>query len=78
MAMGNMSAMVIMQRMFEILSSSIPANRKLEEDAEMSINSMKYYRKLYNMEIIDSELNRQYGIYLNNLINRATSTTEEE
>lgn len=31
MAMGNMSAMVIMQRMFEILSSAIPANRKLEE-----------------------------------------------
>lgn len=53
------------------------ANRKLEKDAEMSINSMKYYRKLYNMEIIDSELNRQYGIYLNNLINQATSTEEE-
>lgn len=31
MAMGNMSAMVIMQKMFEILSSSIPATKKLEE-----------------------------------------------
>jgi len=31
LAMGNMSAMVIMQRMFEILSSAIPANTKLEE-----------------------------------------------
>lgn len=53
------------------------ANRKLEKDTEISINSMKHYRKLYNMEIIDSELNRQYGIYLNNLLNQATSTEEE-
>lgn len=53
------------------------ANRKMEEDNEISVNSMKYYRKLYNMEIIDSELNRQYGIYLNNLINQQTKTEEE-
>lgn len=52
------------------------ANRKMENDSEISINSMKYYRKLYNMEIIDSELNRQYGIYLNNLINQANSKNE--
>lgn len=51
------------------------ADKKMTEDSEISINSMKYYRKLYNMEIIDSELDRQYGIYLNNLIN--SSTTEE-
>ncbi|MBE6156273.1 MAG: hypothetical protein E7161_00805 [Firmicutes bacterium] len=50
------------------------ANRKMEEDTEISINSMKHYRKLYNMEIVDSELNRQYGIYLNNLINQANAT----
>ena len=30
-ALGNMSAMVIMQRMFEIMASSIPAKNKLEE-----------------------------------------------
>lgn len=53
------------------------ANRKMEEDSEISINSMKYYRKLYNMEIIDSELNRQYGIYLNNLINQQAKAQEE-
>jgi len=52
------------------------ANRKMEKDNELSINAMKYYRKLYNMEIVDSELNRQYGIYLNNLINQANSTEE--
>lgn len=53
------------------------ATKKLEEDTELSVNSMKYYRDLYNMKIIDSELDRQYGIYLNNLIN-STTTTEEE
>lgn len=31
MAIGNMSAMVIMQRMFEIMASSIPASNKIEE-----------------------------------------------
>jgi len=41
-----------------------------------SINSMKHYRELYNMKIIDSTLDRQYGIYLNNLINQTTSTEE--
>ena len=30
-ALGNMSAMVIMQRMFEIMASSIPAKNKIEE-----------------------------------------------
>lgn len=30
-AMGNMSAMVIMQRMFELMSSTIPASKKMEE-----------------------------------------------
>lgn len=52
------------------------ANKKMEEDTEISINSMKYYRKLYNMEIVDSNLERQYGIYLNNLINQTNSTVE--
>jgi len=52
------------------------ANRKMEEDKEISINSMKHYRELYNMKIIDSTLDRQYGIYLNNLINQTTSTEE--
>jgi len=52
------------------------ANRKMQEDTELSLNSMKHYRELYNLKIIDSELNRQYGIYLNSLANK--QTTEEE
>lgn len=31
MALGNMSAMLIMQRMFELMASNIPAGRKIEE-----------------------------------------------
>lgn len=45
------------------------AERKISADSKMSVNSMKYYRELYNMEIVDSELKRQYGIYINNLLN---------
>ena len=52
------------------------ANEKLTEDTELSLNSMKYYRELYNLKIIDTELDRQYGIYLNNLANQATSEEE--
>lgn len=50
------------------------ANKLLETDAEISLNSMKYYRELYNLDIIDSELDRQYGIYLNNLANSINNT----
>lgn len=53
------------------------ANELLQTDKEISINSMKYYRELYNLKIVDSELDRQYGIYLNNLINQANYSTEE-
>ena len=53
------------------------ANRKMEKDSEISLNSMKYYRELYNMKIIDSTLDRQYGIYLNNLANQSTTEAEK-
>jgi len=52
------------------------ANKLLETDAEISLNSMKYYRELYNLDIIDSELDRQYGIYLNNLANSLNKEEE--
>lgn len=52
------------------------STKKMESDNQISINSMKHYRKLYNMEIIDSELDRQYGIYLNNLINSSTNSEQ--
>lgn len=51
------------------------ANELLSTDNEISLNAMKYYRKLYNLKIVDSELDRQYSIYLNNLTNQST---EEE
>jgi len=53
------------------------ANELLQTDKEISIDSMKYYRELYNLKIVDSELDRQYGIYLNNLISQANYSTEE-
>lgn len=48
------------------------ANELLSTDSEISLNAMKYYRKLYNVNIVDTELDRQYGIYLNNLANQST------
>lgn len=51
------------------------ANELLSTDSEISLNAMKYYRKLYNLKIVDSELDKQYSIYLNNLTNQST---EEE
>lgn len=54
------------------------AERKVESDKNISVNSLKYYRELYNMKIIDSTLDRQYGIYLNNLLNQNNNTSTEE
>lgn len=54
------------------------ADRKIENDAEIALNSLKHYRKLYNMEIIDSELDRQYGIYMNNLLNQILNEQKEK
>jgi len=54
------------------------ANELLSTDKELTVKAMKHYRKLYNVKIIDSELNNQYGIYLNNLINNSTNNTTEE
>lgn len=48
------------------------ANELMSTDKKIAVNSMKYYRELYNLDIIDSELDRQYGIYMNNLANQAT------
>ena len=51
------------------------ANEKINTDTDLSLNSMKHYRELYNMKIIDSTLDRQYGIYLNNLANSTTTNS---
>lgn len=54
------------------------ANRKIENDKELSLNSIKHYRELYNMKIVDSELDRQYGIYMNNWLNSILNAEAEE
>lgn len=41
----------------------------LQSDSTIGIKGIKYYRELYNLEIHDSELDRLYGIYMNNLLN---------
>lgn len=48
------------------------ANEKMGSEVDIDVNAMKYYRELYNMKIVDTELDRQYGIYLNNLVNQTT------
>lgn len=47
------------------------ANNKLSADDSNSlmVEAIKSYRKKYEMDIVDSELDRQYGKYMNNLIN---------
>lgn len=45
----------------------------MSADANFAVTTMKYYRKLYNMEIIDSDLEASYRAYLNDLLN-ATKT----
>lgn len=50
------------------------AGEKMNSITTISTDAMKYYRKLYNMDIIDSTLDRQYGIYLNNQLNKSTES----
>ncbi len=42
---------------------------KLASDESLIIEAVRYYRDLYELDIVDSELDSQYGIYMNNLIN---------
>lgn len=53
----------------EIISTL--AEEKIASNKDIDLESIKHYRKLYNMNINDDELNRQYGIYLNNLANQS-------
>lgn len=42
---------------------------KLSEDESLNVDALRYYRDLYELDIVDSELDSQYSIYMNNLIN---------
>ena len=42
---------------------------KIAEDTSLMVDAIRYYRDLYELDIIDSEMDSQYSIYMNNLIN---------
>lgn len=42
---------------------------KLNEDQSLMVDAIRYYRDLYDLDIVDSELDSQYSVYMNNLIN---------
>ncbi len=44
-------------------------NNKLTEDQSLMIEAIKHYREKYELDIVDSEIDSQYGRYMNNLIN---------
>ncbi len=43
-------------------------NKKLESDETMSITALTELRKKYGVEIVDSEIQKQYGNYISNMI----------
>ena len=54
------------------------AQDKLNEDQSLVVDAIRYYRELYELDIVDSEMDSQYGVYMNNLINtyeNANNTT---
>ena len=51
------------------------AQDKLCTDQSLMVDAVRYYRDLYELDIIDSEMDSQYGVYMNNLINTYASTS---
>lgn len=50
------------------------SRQKMNNITTISVDSLKYWRELYNVKINDSELNRQYGLYLNALGNELNNS----
>ena len=48
---------------------------KLNNDQSLMVDAIRYYRDLYELDIVDSELDSQYSIYMNNLINTYENTS---
>ncbi|MBQ6687594.1 MAG: peptidylprolyl isomerase [Bacilli bacterium] len=48
----------------------------LAKDATISINALKELRKEYGVEITDSEIQKQYALYIQNALSRAQNTEE--
>ena len=53
------------------------ATDKLDEDQSLMVDAIRYYRDLYELDIIDSEMDSQYSIYMNNLINTYENATTD-
>lgn len=50
---------------------------KLSEDQSLMVDAIRYYRDLYDLDIVDSEIDSQYSVYMNNLINTYKNTNNE-
>ena len=48
---------------------------KLNSDQSLMVDAIRYYRDLYELDIVDSELDNQYSVYMNNLINTYENTS---
>ncbi len=48
---------------------------KLDEDQSLMVDAIRYYRDLYELDVIDSEMDSQYSVYMNNLINTYENTS---
>lgn len=46
-----------------------------DQSQALMVDAIRYYRDLYELDIIDSEIDSQYGIYMNNLINSSENTS---
>lgn len=69
-AMGNMAAMAVMQRMFEIMASSIPAKNKIEELNNIIIdvfNSKYSTISLFDGTEYESKASNVEDIYINSI-----------
>jgi len=43
--------------------------KKLSSDGSLMVDAIRHYRKKYELDIVDSEMDSQYSTYMNNLIN---------
>lgn len=49
----------------------------ISSDAKMNVKAMQHYRKEYDVEIIDSDIQSQYSKYMNAALNQNTSNTNK-
>ena len=54
------------------------AEQVMASDQNFTVTTFKYYHKLYNLNIVDSELDSAYRNYLNDLMNSIVTTSDED